>query len=118
MILFPKVIPEDELRLFDEDPRFWKDGFCQPNITADHRASSDNSLPSQYRRTCVNDHIILYGRMALFAAQLFYFLFGKRKGAECNPLVDSNPVTDIGSLANNYPNPMVNKKALSDATPG
>ena len=81
-----------------------------PDITANYRPGSDDSLASQYRSTRINYYIIFYGRMALFATKPFHGILGKGQSPESNTLVDSNTVTDVSSLTYHYPNPMVDKK--------
>src|SRR5262245_31316863 len=92
------------------------DAGSDKNITPDGRPSSDNGLPTEYRRPGIDCHIVFDGWMAFLAAQELAETGGQR--AQGHALVDLDVVADLGGLADDHTGAVVDEQAMAELCPG
>ena len=77
-------------------------------------ACADHGRATEDGRVCVNDDLVLYGRVALVPPQLLALILSKRKRPEGDSLVDTYPVSDDSRFTYDHPGSVVDEEALPD----
>ena len=106
------VVVVHQLLTLDTDPCTLGNGACDEGVTADDDVFADDGIAAENRRSRIDRHVVMNGRVAFFAAQVLTAAGGER--AERHALIDLDVVADHGRFTDNDARAVVNEEVLTD----
>ena len=94
------------------DPRALGNGACDKGVAADDDIFSDYGIAAEDGSARIDRHVVVNGRVALFAAQVL--TASGRERAERHSLIDLDVVADHGCFTDHDARAVVDEKIFSD----
>ena len=106
------VVVVHQLLTLDTNPRALGNGACDEGVAADDDVFTDDGIAAEDRRARIDRHVVMNGRVALFAAQVL--TAPGRQRAERHALIDLDVVADHSRFTDNDARAVVNEEVLTD----